>query len=132
MRRVTLYYYDAQRDKDTSGNLLCGPQGLIGVVRDIPFTKTPVGDAIRLLMRGELTPEEKNRGISTEFPLAGLTLVPASIRDGVLTLAFDEPGNATGGGSCRVGILRAQIEATANQFGGVNEVRFMPDSVFQP
>jgi hypothetical protein len=35
-------------------------------------------------------------------------------------------------GSCRVGILWAQIEATAEQFPGVNEVKFLPGELFQP
>jgi len=37
-----------------------------------------------------------------------------------------------GGGACRTGILRAQIEATAEQFDGVNQVRFIDEELFQP
>jgi hypothetical protein len=131
-RRVQLFYYDAQRDMGPTGNLLCSAQGLVGVVRDIAVTKTPIGDTIRLLMRGELTADEMRQGISTEFPLAGLSLVGASIRDQVLTLSFRDLGSKTSGGSCRVSILRAQIEATAKQFEEVTEVRFAPADVFQP
>ncbi len=131
-RRVTLYYYNAQLDTDDTGNLLCSSKGLVGVQRDIPVTKTPIGDTIRLLLRGELTPDEVGRGISTEYPLAGLSLQSASLRDDVLTLSFRDLGNKTSGGSCRVSILRAQIDATARQFPEVRDVRLLPESVFQP
>jgi hypothetical protein len=133
IRRVYLYYYDPNRDYDDSGILLCSPQGLVAVARDIAITQTPIQDTVRLLLRGELTAQERARGITTEYPLAGLSLTAASLRDGVLTLTLDDSQGKTIGGSCRVGILSAQIEATAKQFDGVREVRFTPqDGLFQP
>ena len=131
-RSVSLYYYDSDRDKDPAGNILCSAQGLVAVSRNIPISQTPIQDTVRLLLRGELTAAERAQGITTEYPLAGLTLTAASVRDGVLTLTFDDPQMKTSGGSCRVGILWAQIEKTALQFDGVTAVRFAPDSMFQP
>lgn len=131
-RRVSLFYYDLSRDKDSDGNVLCSAQGVVPVPRDIPITKTPIGDTIRLLLKGELTADEKAAGLSTEYPLAGFSLSGASLKDGVLTLSFNDPGGKTTGGSCRVGILWAQIENTARQFEEVASVRFVPDSLFQP
>lgn len=131
-RIIKLYYYNESKDKDASGNLLCSAQGLETVERQIPLTITPVQDAVKLLLQGHLTFQEKSRGLDTEFPLSGLSLTGASLDNGSLTLTFADPGNKTGGGSCRVGILWAQIEATANQFSEVSQVRFLPEELFQP
>jgi len=129
---VSLYYYNSGLDQDESGNIMCSRQGLVRVQRKIPVTQTPIQDTIKLLLRGELTNEERGQGISTEYPLAGLSLDGASLKDGVLTLQFNDPNSKTGGGSCRVGILWFQIEATAKQFTGVQQVRFLPEELFQP
>lgn len=132
MRTVKLYYYSPDRDTDSEGNILCSAKGLVAVERAIPSTMTPIQDTIRLLLKGNLTEAEKDRGITTEFPLQGLSLTGASLNGGVLTLAFSDPQNKTGGGSCRVGILWHQIEATAKQFPAVSSVRFTPEELFQP
>ncbi|OHA08862.1 MAG: hypothetical protein A3B37_00745 [Candidatus Sungbacteria bacterium RIFCSPLOWO2_01_FULL_59_16] len=131
-RAVRIYYYNQAKDKDASGNIMCSREGLEAVPRSIPITMTPIQDAIRLLLAGELTAEERVRGITTEYPLEGVALRSASLQNGVLTLTFDDPHQRTGGGSCRAGILWFQIEATAKQFPEVREVRFRPESLFQP
>jgi hypothetical protein len=118
-RVIKIYQYDEARDKDASGNILCSAKGLMGVDRTIPFTNTPIQDAVREWLKSEPS-------------LAGITLTSASLSGGVLTLTFSDPQNKTSGGSCRVSILRAQVEATAKQFGGVTTVRLEPSSVFQP
>lgn len=131
-RQISLYYYNPENDKDESGNIMCSPAGLVAVEREVAVTQTPIQDAVNLLIKGELTDEEIAAGITTEFPLAGLELKSANLTDGVLTLEFADPQNKTGGGSCRVGILRAQIEATAKQFDEVGDARFIPEELFQP
>ncbi|OGZ68643.1 MAG: hypothetical protein A3D44_03965 [Candidatus Staskawiczbacteria bacterium RIFCSPHIGHO2_02_FULL_42_22] len=131
-KTVTLYYYNANNDKDASGNIMCSSQGLVGVVRRFPISTTPIQDAIKLLLQGQLTAVEKSQGISTEYPLPGVSLKSANLKDGVLTLEFSDPQNKTGGGSCRVGILWKQIESTAKQFPEVKSVRFIPEELFQP
>lgn len=129
---VSLYYYNAELDKDGSGNIMCSRQGLSQVQRKIPVTQTPIQDTIKLLLKGELTQEERGQGITTGYPLPGLSLEGASLKDGVLTLQFNDSNNKTSGGSCRVGILWFQIEQTAKQFTGVESVRFLPEELFQP
>lgn len=129
---INLFYYNAALDQDESGNIQCSRQGIAPVQRKIPVTQTPIQDAIRLLLKGELTAEERGQGITTEYPLEGVALAGASLKDGVLTLEFQDQNNKTGGGSCRVGILWFQIEATAKQFEGVSEVHFLPEELFQP
>ncbi len=131
-REILLYYYNPANDKDESGNTMCSPAGLVAVGRQITASQTPVQGAINLLMKGELSEEEIAAGVATEFPLEGLELKGANLNDGVLTLEFADPRNKTSGGSCRAGILRAQIEATAKQFAGVDEVRVIPEELFQP
>jgi len=131
-RTVKLYYYNQELDKNETGNILCSKKGLVQVERKIPITQTPIQDTIKLLLLGELTEEERSQGISTEYPLEGFSLKGTSLKDGVLTLEFDDPNNKTVGGSCRVGILWFQIEATAKQFPEVQQVRFLPEGLFQP
>ena len=129
--KVKLYFYDPKLDQGPGG-AQCSRNGLVAVFRVIPKTSTPLTDTIKLLLRGALTQGEKDRGITTEFPLRGVTLEKATITNGIATLTFSDPENRTGGGSCRVGILWFQIEATAKQFPSVQSVRFMPEELFQP
>ena len=131
-RQIRLYYYNESKDKNAAGNILCSTQGLEQVERQTPLTVTPIQDAVKLLLRGELTTSERARGITTEFPLSGLELRTASLSNNILNLTFVDPQNQTSGGSCRINILRAQIEATAKQFGGVAQVRLLPTALFQP
>lgn len=131
-RAVKLYYYHPELDQDEEGNIACSRKGLVAVERTIPLTETPIQDTIKLLLKGELTEEEKAQGIETEYPLEGFSLEGASLKDGVLTLEFFDPQNKTSGGSCRVGILWFQVEETAKQFLEVKEVRFLPENLFQP
>ncbi|MEX2341182.1 MAG: GerMN domain-containing protein [Candidatus Paceibacterota bacterium] len=128
---IKLYFYNPALDQGPGG-VQCSRNGLVVVDREVPQTITPLKDSIELLLRGEISDEERAAGIESEFPLAGLTLKNATISNGVATLTFDDPQNKTVGGSCRTGILWAQIEATAKQFPTVQNVRFMPEELFQP
>ena len=128
---VKLYYYNPALDQGPGGTQ-CSKAGLVTVDRVIPKTSTPLKDSIQLLLKGQLTAEEKARGITTEFPLPGVALTSAAIQNGAATLTFADPQNKTGGGSCRVSVLWAQIEATAKQFPTVQSVHFMPEELFQP
>ncbi len=129
---VELYYYNPELDRDESDNIACSKKGLVAVEREISVSQTPVQDTIKHLLLGELTEAEQLQGIETEFPLEGFSLKGASLENNVLTLEFDDPNNQTVGGSCRVNLLRAQIEETAKQFSGIEEVRFLPEELFQP
>jgi spore germination protein GerM len=133
-RLIKLYYYNPEKDRDETGNTKCSRDGLVAVERKIPLSTTPIQDTIKLLLKGKenLTEDEKAQGITTEYPLEGFSLKSASVKDGVLTLEFEDSQNKTVGGACRVGILWFQIEATAKQFSEVKEVRFLPEELFQP
>ena len=89
-------------------------------------------DTVKLLIKGELSQSERAKGITTEYPLPGFELGDLKLDNGVLTLSFNDPQNKSVGGSCRVGILWFQIEATVKQFPEVKSVKFMPEEIFQP
>jgi hypothetical protein len=131
MMSIKLYYYNPSLDQGPGG-VQCSKKGLVSVDRTIPDTLTPLTEAIKLLLLGNISMEEKADGVQSEFPLPGVTLTKASIQNGIATLTFSDPQNKTGGGSCRVAILSAQIEATAKQFETVKSVRLMPEELFQP
>lgn len=131
-RSVVLYHYQPEADMDAQGNILCSPDGLVGVFRDIPQTEAPLTATLELLLKGELTARERQMGITTEFPLEGVELVGVNLKDGVAIIALDDPNFRTSGGSCRASVLQAQIVRTALQFPTVTEVRFLPETLFQP
>jgi hypothetical protein len=134
-REVSLFYYNPDLDLDESGNILCSPAGLVAVERRLDTSlsgEALIQHTIELLIAGELTADERAAGITTEFPLDGLSLDDVALDGSTLTLTFSDPNFRTSGGACRVGILWAQIEATAEQFPEVNDVRFAPEELFQP
>ncbi|HCC83219.1 TPA: hypothetical protein DEP96_00015 [Candidatus Uhrbacteria bacterium] len=131
-RTIKLYYYNPAKDKDVMGNIQCSAQGLESVNRVVAVTITPIQDSLKLLIQGSLTSTEKAQGLTTEYPLSGVELKGANLKDGHLTLEFLDPQNKTSGGSCRASILWQQIDATAKQFPEVKSVSFIPSDLFQP
>jgi spore germination protein GerM len=131
-RDIQLFYYNSEADKDNMGNVMCSRDAVLPVNRKIPVSETPIQDTINLLLSGELTDLEKEQSFQTEYPLEGLNLKGANLKNKVLTLELEDPLNNTGGGSCRVGILWYQIEKTALQFDEVDKVEFIPAELFQP
>ena len=131
-RKIKLYYYNIIKDKEIADYILCSPDAVMPLEREMPVTITPIQDAVILLLEGKLVESEKSAGFSTEFPLSGFKLSTANLKNDILTLKFDDPENKTSGGSCRVGLLWSQIEKTAKQFPEVKEVKFLPEYLFQP
>jgi hypothetical protein len=132
---ISLYYYDPDLDLDANGNIQCSADGLAPVQREVAGNLSGerlIEEAIKLEMAGELTSDERAQGLTTEYPLGGVTLDDVALDDGSLTLTFSDPNNLTSGGACRAGILWLQIEQTAMQFDGVREVHFQPRDLFQP
>lgn len=135
-RTINLYFYNQIQDRLLNGGQVgCSQEAILPVARTIALTNTPIQDSINLLIKGELTEAEKQRGFSTEFPNENFKLLGANLAGQVLTLEFTEVPGFTGGGACRVGLLAGQIIKTAKQFGTaepITEVRFKPESLFQP
>lgn len=130
--KIKLYYYNVIKDKEIADYIPCSSDAVLPVEREIPTTRTPIQDTIKLLIEGKLTEQEKAAGFLTQFPHPEFRLLGADLKDGVLTLQFTEVPGFTVGGSCRVGLLSTQIGKTAKQFPEVKEVRFEPESLFQP
>ncbi len=129
---VKLYYYNQEKDKDAKGNVLCSSEGLQSLDREFQSSDDIIKDTIQLLLIGNIRNDERDSGIKTEYPLSGFNLTDYDLTGGVLTLRFADPQNKTSGGSCRVSILRAEIEATGMQFDGVKEVKILPEELLQP
>jgi hypothetical protein len=132
---VSLFYYDPDLDLDANGNIQCSADGLSPVHRTVAgglSGEQLIEETVRLLIAGELSDEEIAQGLTTEYPLDGVTLNEVNLDDGVVTLWFSDPDFQTSGGACRASILWLQIEQTVLQFDGVNEVRFEPGELFQP
>lgn len=129
---IKLYFYSVERDTNAQSVVQCSSMGLVPVERILPATTMPLTEAIKLLLRGEISEEERARGISSEFPLFGVRLEKATIQNGIAALTFTDEKFKTSGGSCRVAVLRAQIVATARQFSSVKEVQLLPQESFQP
>jgi spore germination protein GerM len=128
--KLHLYYYNRFIDQGIADYIPC--MAVLPVEREIPLTDTPIDDAIDLLIKGQLTGTERAHGFDTEFPHADFKLLSSDLVEGVLTLTFTEVPGFTMGGSCRTGLLAKQISLTAKQFPEVNEVKFLPESLFQP
>ena len=111
---------------------MCSETAVLPVKRQIAKSDKLIEDSINLLLKGEITPAEKDLGFKTEYPLPGFSLKQAILKDGKLTLEFEDLQNKSGGGSCRIGILWFQIKKTAMQFPEVKEVVFIPETLFQP
>ena len=134
-QNVSLFYYDPDLDLDANGNIQCSADGLASVQRQVASGLSGerlIEDTLRLLIDGDLTTDERAQGLTTEYPLEGVALDDVALQDGMLTLTFSDPNNLTSGGACRVSILWLQIEQTALQFDGVDQVRFEPLDLFQP
>ncbi len=127
--KIELFYYNKLEDKENS----CGSEYVLPISRQIPATKTPIKDAINLLLSGQLTQSERNQGFVTEFPNDNFKLLDANYNydNETLTLSFTEVPGFSNGGSCRVGIIENEIIKTAKQFG-VKNIVLEPESIFQP
>ncbi len=131
-QNISLYFYNEKKDKEIADYIPCSTEAILPVERKVFVSSTPIQDTIKLLLQGNLSTEEKELGFSTEFPLMGLELLEANLKDGLLTLKFNDLYNKTTGGSCRVNLLWNQIVKTAKQFPEVKEVKFLPEDIFQP
>jgi hypothetical protein len=130
-KQVLLYFYREEDDLDNAGNVLCSAEAVVGTERIIEDYS--IEKHIETLLLGPTAGEEAN-GFSSEFPLEGLSVsaVSGPDSDGVLTVTLEDTTNATTGGSCRVGILSAQVEKTALSIEGVESVVLLPEELFQP
>lgn len=133
VKTVKLYYYNKTKDTDAAGQIRCSPDSVVPVERKISG-KQPIAETISLLLKGDIRENEKDAGFETEFPHPDFRLKDVALDKGTgqLTLSFTSVPGFTTGGSCRTGLLYAQIEKTALQFDEVREVALRPEFLFQP
>lgn len=125
---VDLFYYNKLKDVD----ITCSHEYVLPVKRNVKKSESVIKETIELLLKGEITNEERVNGFDTEFPNNEFVLLSHSLSNGKLDLSFTEVSGFTSGGSCRVSLLASQIKKTALQFPDVNEVNILPESIFQP
>ena len=94
---------------------------VFSVDRAIAATQAPGRAVLELLLKGNLTDEEKAAGFTTNIN-PGVQIQKLTIENGVAKVDFSEELEKTVGGSCRVAAIRAQITQTLKQFPTVNEV----------
>lgn len=132
VRTVALYFYDEKRDRDSSGALSCSKAGLVPVSRAVASTSAIVSDTLELLLSGNISNKEREAGLSTGFPLSGVTLQQVAVENATATIAIRDPEHKTSGGACRASLLRLQVEETVRQFSSIKNVVITPEDAFQP
>lgn len=131
--KIKLYYPNVVIAEKIGPNGSCDTNSISYVWRSIIHSDTPIQDTVRELIKGDIYINERKAGFTSEFPNNNFKLLGANFSsDGTLTLFFNEVPGFTSGGSCRVGMLSAQIEKTAKQFPQVKKVLFVPETIFQP
>ncbi len=131
--KVALYYFNETEDQKLVPEQQVNINSILLVYRIFPASKNLLLDAIRELIKWNLTASEKQQGFLTEFPNPRFTLDSVElIPNWTLTLQFTEVPGFTDGGSARMLILSNSIIKTAMQFPGVKKVVFSPESLFQP
>lgn len=125
---ISLFYYNKLEDSEKT----CDVNYILPVKRCVVESDNQIKDTIELLIKGNLTEEEKAKGFSTEFPNKDFKLLKSNLEDGVLTLEFTEVPGFTTGGICRVKLLGSEIIRTARQFPEVKKVVLEPETLFEP
>lgn len=125
---VFLYYYN--ESEDTEGT--CEYRFIKPVKREVSAGGDIVKNTVELLLRGQLTEQEKSQGFTTDYPDSGFRLLNSDLNDsGRLTLEFTEVPGFTSGGSCQSGIVMEEILKTVRQFPEVKSIVFKPDTLFE-
>ncbi len=127
-----LYYYSETTDKElNNGEIACDTRAVVSVSRKTNRTPS-LKEIIEDLIQGNLTADERIAGLQTEFPNTDFKVLGATINNSKAHLVFTEVPGFTTGGSCRIGLLRAQIEKTALDYPGVDTVEILPVGVLEP
>jgi hypothetical protein len=130
--RVKVFHYLPNKIMAEKIDYEVDPRALLPVEREIPFSDNLIYDTIKSLIQDEISEKETQAGFWTGFPGDSFRLLSADLQGNTLTLHFDDPKYFTSGGSNRVGYLWLQIKMTALQFPEVRQVRYIPQTLFQP
>ncbi|MDD2731795.1 MAG: GerMN domain-containing protein [Candidatus Pacebacteria bacterium] len=111
---VKLYFNNNNLDPEFSCNKV------FPVERTIEKTEAVARAALVELLKGPAE-QEKSQGFFTNIN-SGVGIQSLTIKDGVLSVDFNQQLEYQVGGSCRVAAIRAQITETLKQFPTVEEV----------
>ncbi|HEY5611323.1 MAG TPA: GerMN domain-containing protein, partial [Thermoanaerobaculia bacterium] len=92
----------------------------VAVEREYPATQSIARFLVEALLAGP-TPEQSARSATAPFP-RGAAVRSLNLRDGILTVDFDDAMSNVGG-SCRALALRAMLERTLGGLNGGAKVR---------
>jgi len=112
---IQVFFANTKRDPQMTN---C--QKVYPVYRRIAYTKETARAAIEELLKGP-TGDEINQGYFTSIN-PGTQLKSIILKNGKVTVDFDQTLQAGVGGSCKVANIRSQIAETLKQFGTVNSV----------
>lgn len=130
---IQLYYFNQIEDSKLPVEQQVNTSSILPVQRTIKSSKNLIADTIKVLIQGNLNPQEIEQWFITEFPNAQFKLLDTKLDTmGTLTLTFNEVPGFTTGWSARMLILGKSIEKTALQFPEVKRVVFEPETLFQP
>ena len=130
--RVKVFHYLPNKIMVEKVDYEVDPRALLPAEREIPFSENLIYDTINSLIQSEISKKETQAGFWTGFPGDSFRLLSSDLQGNTLTLHFDDPKYFTSGGSNRVGYLWLQIKMTALQFPEVKQVRYEPQTLFQP
>ena len=130
--KVKVFHYLPNKIMAEKVDYEVDPRALLPAEREIPFSDNLIYDTIKSLIQDEISEKETQAGFSTGFPGDSFRLLSADLQGNILTLHFDDPKYFTSGGSNRVGYLWLQIRMTAFQFPEVKQVKYKPETLFQP
>jgi hypothetical protein len=111
---VKVYFANSKMDPEVT----C--EKVFPVERVIPKTQSTAKVAIEELLKGP-TADEKTAQYTTQLN-DGVVLNKLTIVDGVAKVDFSAKMDEKMGGSCRVGLIRRQIEETLKQFPSIKSV----------
>ena len=130
---VKLYYFNQEEDKKLSVEQQLNVNSILPIERTISKSDNLIEDVIALLLEWKLTNEEIEKWFHTSFPNEKFYLKNFNLdSDWTLTLEFSQVAWFTSWGSAQQLLLKASIEKTVRQFSEVKQVKFLPDTLFQP
>ncbi|MEI7640577.1 MAG: hypothetical protein WCJ46_03585 [bacterium] len=129
---INVFFYNKLVDKRLGTFMPCSELAVTPLQRKVKRFDANIDSAIKLLMEGKLTEAEMRHGFTSEFPNASFKYLGHFYDKDSVVLKFEDPKDFTSGGACRASLLRYQFEKTVKQFTKTKNIKFLPDTLFQP
>jgi len=132
LHTVKFCVHNWKKDREENDHITGYREYMVPVEREVRSGIKLMRLSVETLLAGRLTAEERNRGLSTEFPVKGFEVAELKRNGGKVTIRFRDPLFRSSGGALRAGILRGQIKKTLLQFEDVEKVVILPRTILQP